>query len=348
MKLKDFIIKNKTVQQLIQWCCALAIGFLIMNAVMFFYNRQVGIYNTANGVSLAVRRPGAIMVHGTEGYSVSRVDNNGFVNVGSDLAEDYVLIMGASHTVGAEVPPDSRYTSLVNAHFSGDSQLMTAYSIAYNANYFPTMVKHFKAAVDQYPDASAYFMEVSNTFYSAQEIENGLDQIEYNPAHSAEYFNNMSLYKKARQFLREMVPMYGMIKSQAATAQKNKSTGTTRSELDLPEYEAAFQKALALIRSETDKPIVLLYHPETKLMPDGTLAAPEDIFWNALSSLSAQNGIDVIDCTDAFIDNYLETRTVPYGFANTTMSAGHMNKVGHRIMAEKMIEYIEEKGVLSK
>ncbi len=53
---------------------------------MFFYERPVGGIDTPNGPSPSLWHPGAYMIHGTEGYSISTADQNGFMNKDGELA----------------------------------------------------------------------------------------------------------------------------------------------------------------------------------------------------------------------------------------------------------------------
>ena len=43
-----------------------------------------------------------------------------------------------------------------------------------------------------------------------------------------------------------------------------------------------------------------------------------------------------------FAQYYEEHKEIPYGFANTKPGNGHLNKLGHRLVAETLITYIEE------
>jgi hypothetical protein len=49
---------------------------------------------------------------------------------------------------------------------------------------------------------------------------------------------------------------------------------------------------------------------------------------------------------DDFQTYYDEYHELPYGFANTTPGNGHMNEIGHRIMADAILGYLKEVGLL--
>ena len=55
-----------------------------------------------------------------------------------------------------------------------------------------------------------------------------------------------------------------------------------------------------------------------------------------------KHGIDVIDTGFRFQKLYETEGQLPYGFANTAPGEGHLNALGHRILAEEIIAYLEE------
>lgn len=87
-------------RKIISICCAVILSAILVNGVMFFYERPVAWIDTPNGASGSIRRPGALLVHETEGYGVNTIDALGYLNYDYPLANDYVLMMGASHSLG--------------------------------------------------------------------------------------------------------------------------------------------------------------------------------------------------------------------------------------------------------
>ena len=183
-------MKRNGRKQVCQWALALLAGFFVVNALCFAYERQPGWLYTPDGPSASVWRPGAVIVHGTEGYGISKVDENGFLNADGTLAERYVLMMGASHTQGKEVSPEQRYSALVNDYFSGDSGLLTAYNIASDGHFLPSQIHHFRAALEAFPNAGAVTIEIGSTDYSAQELRDARKQAVYAPGNGG--FNDLS------------------------------------------------------------------------------------------------------------------------------------------------------------
>lgn len=96
------------------------------------------------------------------------------------------------------------------------------------------------------------------------------------------------------------------------------------------------------MRSCFDGPIVFIYHPTTKIQTDGTLKLIRSQTLEIFKEECEHMGIDFIDTGDAFLEHYNKYHELPYGFANTTPGNGHLNEVGHKIMADVIIDYLEE------
>lgn len=90
-------------EKIISACVAFILAFFVVNGIMFAYERPVAWIDTPNGASRAVRNPNAMLIHGTEGYSISKIDSYGFTNQNYALADEYILMMGASHSQGKEI-----------------------------------------------------------------------------------------------------------------------------------------------------------------------------------------------------------------------------------------------------
>ena len=319
-------------KQLLQWIFALVLGFLIANALCFFYERPVGWLDTPNGAATSVWRPGAVMVHGTEGYGIARVDRNGFLNPEGILADRYVLMMGASHTQGKEVCPAQRYSTLVSSYFSGESGTLAAYNIASDGHYLPSQIRYFKAALAAFPNAGAVTIEIGSTDAAPQELRDAQNQAVYAPI---SFTDSVSMLKG---MVKESLPLLALLKTNFQTL-RAQAAEETEGPYD---YETELDAAMALIRSEFDGPIAFVYHPTTEIQPDGSLKLGYSDTWDIFCRVCEKNGIDVIDTGTRFARLYEMERKLPYGFANTTPGSGHLNAAGHRILAEEIISYLEE------
>ncbi len=327
------------IKQAFEWVYVVVIGFLVANLLCFAYERQPGWLDTPNGASASVWEPNAIIIHGKEGFSISRVDDNGYMNPQKRLAEKYVLMMGSSHTQGKEIAPEKKYSMLVNEYLADDDLLHT-YNIACDGSNLTTHIKYFKAAMEAFPKAEVVTIEISSSDFSAEKIRESLIQPEYNSEDSAIRFGTLSFKERTTVAIKDYVPMVTRIKEIISTSKKSNKTSDLQ--IDLNEYSVAIDEALSTIRSETNARIVFLYHPTMNLQHDGSVSLNYGETWDIFKASCEKNGIDVIDSGSDFYEYYYRKRELPYGFMNTSLGTGHLNDIGHKIIADEIIEYLEE------
>ena len=171
-------MRKNILRQIIQWIFAGTVAFLLVNVLLAFYSRQVGWIDRDKGSTLAILNPNSIIVMGTEGRGIHKVDKRGYVNDTDELADNYILAMGASFTQGKEVKAGERYTDLLNSYF-GYTDEAFIYNVAQDGYYFPDIVKGFSNITKEFPNASKIIIETGSTFYSGDELLGALDQREY-------------------------------------------------------------------------------------------------------------------------------------------------------------------------
>ena len=333
---------NKMKKQLLQWILAVMMGFLVVNLLCFGYDRPTGWIDTPHGPSPAGWNPESILVHGTEGFSISQIDKNGYDNLEGVLNDSYILCMGSSHTQGHEVKVESRYTSILNEHFSKEAGEIAVYNIACQGHFLPSLVKYFPAALEAFPNANTVTIELSNVDFPVKELEEALQQVEYKEEGSVvNTKKNFGIKDKLKMFIKEYFPLISLIKSNIQLTIAQGGTEKPYTE-EKAEASAVMQKIMKTIRSQYTGEIIFIYHPVTNIEADGTVALSYGKNWSAFQEACQDNGIHVIDMGDTFMDYYEKEAKLPYGFANTTPGTGHLNAIGHGLIADELIQYIEE------
>ena len=333
-------MKKSLSKNLIEFVFCIFISFIIINVFCFFYERQPGWVNTPNGASDAVREPYSYISHSSEGYSFLKTDRNGFLNPDLELADDYILMMGSSHTQARQISANKKYSVLVNDYFADDNKLHT-YNIGCDGEFLPKQIKHFLAATEAFPNSNMITIEIYTTDYSAQVIESAIDQPHYDGIDASFIFAHLSLEKKTKNFIKKYFPIIPLIKEHIETYRKASAT-YYEEPIDFDEYKYAINTALHKIRGEYDRPIVFLYHPEITIEKDGSITLVYSKTWEIFKKACAENNIDIIDCGEDYLSCYDKYRKLPYGFTNTTLDFGHLNEVGHRILADRIINYLED------
>lgn len=328
-------------KSIFQWTAAIVIGFFIVNLLCFGYERPTGWIETPNGPSPAGWNPNTILVHGTEGFGVIKTDENGYINIPGSLQEKYVLCMGSSHTQAKEMSVDENFTSLISAHFSEGEGSLAAYNIACDGNFLPSLIKHFPAAIQAFPDASVVTIEVSSVDFSADELNGALQQVEYDESQNVKnQIEYIGIKDKLKIFIKEYFPLVSLVKSKLETASANDGANIVNKNND--DAAIALGKALKFMRSEYDGEIIFIYHSQTLIEEDGSISFADDKLFEAFEKACSENNICLLDMRPIFLEHYENEKEIPYGFANTKPGNGHLNKLGHCLIANSLIPYIEE------
>ena len=88
---------------------------------------------------------------------------------------------------------------------------------------------------------------------------------------------------------------------------------------------------------------MIYYYPSLSLEEDGSLATSTDDEMTAnFAGLCEENGIALVDMTEAFEREYEENHHIVSGFSNTAECYGHLNRYGHKLIAEAIYQEIEK------
>ena len=359
---------KKTIKTLLSWCLAAVISLLIANLISFFYRSGAGSIPRENAFSTSIRTPNSRMVRGSEGYGINHVDENGYLNDDTlPLKDNYILMMGSSHAEGLQVMQQDTMTSVLNRLI--DPNARTVYNLGTAGYTLPLIIQGFQAGLEEFPHASAVMIEISQLTFSADELTQAMDQTKYDPASAGPaLMNSLDAGRRLRNKMLELVPLISLLRQQfesmnfsmkdafgikdflesqktpaPAPAQAIDTEDAAATEAAAMEaaakeataFSSALNQAFALLRAEFSGPIILLYHSGVTVQPDGTMVIARDMrYYDAYAAACKQNGIVFVDPGDAFLQAFEKDCSVPYGFSNTTMLNGHLNRLGHKIVAE--------------
>ena len=315
-----------------------------MNFVLFFYNTRPAWINRDGGSTRAIYTPNSPIVKMTEGISFRKSDSRGYVNDTDKLADNYIIAIGASHTQGKEVLDGQRYTDLLNDWLGYDDTALV-YNVSEDGYFLPYVLKGFTAVTQEFPDAQKIIIEIGSTSYPIETFKDAYEQRSFDKTTTGQdLFNSFSNTTKTKLYLKQYTPLYYNMKDKISTIKElNAQPSSTSDEaIDLEEYRSVLNNVMNIITTQYDKDIIFLYHPKTELTESGDLSILENdtdsIFKDVCSSYS---NITVVDMGEHFSQEYEAYNYVPYGFSNTTMATGHLNKEGHRMIAEELLKIIQ-------
>ena len=270
-----------------------------------------------------------------EGLSHGKTNNDGFLNLlDAGEKEVNILFMGSSHGEGYNVNMDENTVAVLNDRLDGK---MYAYNIATSSHTLLINLKNLEAALETYQPTDYVIIEFPNIQMDIKKIQATLDEtVARLPSQNSEL-----------TALLQKIPYFRLLYSQLVSAQKAE-TDPAEAETKPTQPDQAYSQALNTLlekAGETAKKhqvkLILLYHSHPQLEQDGSLIVTEKTdYLKAMETACDMNQIQFINMTDIFITKYNETHRLPYGFINTAVGVGHLNRYGHQWIGETLYKAI--------
>lgn len=318
------------------------IAFLVLNLFCYIYY-NIPIHSTNSDGSTDYKWEESVFYSsGTEGFAWGKTNNDGFTNM-FDYEDDMeidVLIMGSSHMEAYQVGMDESTASRLNSLLEKD----VVYNIGVSGHNFLTCACNFEAAVKRYQPKKYIILETSSLSFSedalAQAVNGTIAEI---PSYSNGIIGFLQqsqflclLYKQANNF------MNAQTDDAIDVADNDTSTNTETADSNMQLLNKLLEK-MSGISQKTGARIIIVYHPGTIVNYDGTLHLTGDPNMSQqFQKLCENNGIILLDMSNRFEREYNNTFTLPYGFANSSVGSGHLNKYGHSMIADELYDLIAE------
>ena len=291
-------------RDIVKLSLSMLIAFVVLNAFCYFYYHLAIHHDNDSGATDYKWTPNYIIRRGTEGFAVSQTNNDGHMNSFDWHPGDRVkiLIMGNSHMEASNVMTDESVASRLNSML-GDRSV---YNIGTSGHHLVTIANNIRAAVGRYRPEEFVIIDITSIYPSGEAIKKMLDG-EYKriPSHSG---GIVGLLQKS-DYLRLLWAQYKNFQMDAGDGLG----------------------------------VIIVYHPSIKLDHDGKLNfthEAEDV--QHFAKICAETNIEFLDMSTRFAKEYEESHILPNGFINTPVGAGHLNREGHRMIADELYRMILE------
>lgn len=323
------------------WCCkaflAGCLAFLAMTLFCIFYYNIPVHYPNYSGATDYIWEPNRFYSRGTEGFALGKTNNEGFVN-----SIDYtkgmeidVLIMGSSHMEAFQVSQSESVTGRLNALLEDK----TAYNIGVSGHDFLTCCCNLEAALEEYGPSCCVVIETPSITFTSEQLNSVLSgTLPELPDHSDGVIGFLS----RNPFLRLMYHQFDGFLGQAADDNEETMSNTQPQSAD--NNSEALNNVLSMLSEsaiQRETGIIIVYHPTTQINSDGSLLLPsEEKERETFANLCEKNGITFLDMTERFKYEYDVNHILPYGFSNSSVGSGHLNKYGHELIADELCNII--------
>lgn len=342
----------KTIWQIVKIFIAAVIALLILNIFCLIYYRRPEVYNRDTNATAVIHRPGGCLVSSTEGRGINHVDSSGYFNFDKPLSKDgYILCLGASNLEGLQVMQSENYVNVCNSKLAKDNDLVVYNMGASNHTYDNGAVSGFESAIKEFPESKAVVIAMEGAYdISASKIMSSLDCIrKYDDSETGQSVAWDSMW---RQHLKEFMPVLYNLHVRLAEMRSFDQTifnegnkpiedSVINDENEVGHYEA-FVKTMLYMKGLYDGEIIIEYHPGTGIDADGNLVLTDVSYYDELVKACNDTGVIFADCREKFEDLYNRNYKLPYGFSNTQVGAGHLNKYGHKAIAEELLPILEK------
>ncbi len=285
-----------------------------------------------------------------EGFGFGKTDQTGYNSAYYDnCTEPDVIFIGSSHMEALQVPQEKNCVYLLNEMLDKDElqyNNLKCLNLGVSGHFFEATASNYKYIAEKFKGTKYAVIEVFDTRFPSSKLDEIIEGKFHTPLEKKGV-----IYETAQRipFFRLMYKKINEAKSakvDTAVADDG-NVSPSEEEWDMEIYTEKMNTILSEISSLSEqngiKPIILMHERFWEDKDRNIVTEMDKEYKKAFTECCALNGMDVIDVTPSMIEEYNENYAVSYGFANTTPGEGHLNKTGHRIIAETVYKYINEK-----
>ena len=263
-----------------------------------------------------------------EGYSWLRMDNNGFNN--SFIPDQIdILILGSSHMEAVNVSQSDNSASKL-ALLIPEKKV---YNIGISGHDIYRCANNLRNAVNEFNPTEYIVIETDRVVLEKEKMEMVVNG-EMAPIPS--YDTGLLFF--LQKLCPALKPIYKNIQVWRSASSQNLEI------VEREEFQEKDQLISFLMKIKKDcgegKKLIIVFHPTTTIDEDGRLFFDNHDDVLLFSEVCSELGIVFLDMTDSFSELYSEKHILPYGFINTAVGEGHLNKDGHQMIAERIAEVI--------
>ncbi len=342
---------KRIIKETLWWLTAIICSIFILNLLTFTFYHPFHELKRTGGSTPGVMVPHQWGLYGTEGWAIHTIDSYGYPNPDLPRAQSYYCVTGTSHTEGFHVMNGERFCDILNKRM-GDEHSLMFYNVAHSGYMFDDIVRHFSGLTGEFPDMDGVIMEITSTKYSPDVLYRAMSQNGFdNSSDTSEaLLSNLTLRNKALITIKDYFPLLRLLSLQLETYNNKKTASdstdtesTIQGTIDLKEYKAALEQVFDLIRSEYTGEIIIVYHPEMAINYDGSLYMPAFDSTPVFKEVCDEYRVGFIDMTTDFEEAYYVHHRAPYGFMNTALMSGHINKYGNALIADRLYSYLSDR-----
>lgn len=341
---KSVLKKIAGMNGLLGWLIAGILSIIISSFFVLIYNYSGTHIANPSGSTDYKWQAGQYKATWGEGINYMRMDENGFNNLSSDTYNIDILLMGGSHMEATQFGTAYNAGSLLNEYLNDHK----TYNIGMSGHQLMNCLDNLQAALDEYAPSEYVVIQTSSLAASADDIRAVYDgTFEEIPSYDTGIIYQLQRIPVLKVIYKQLTDKLAIDRaSQKPDDIEGEADGAVNNGTDTQEKSELMAKLLnakAGVCAEKDVAIILVYTPPVEVSESGELKRSDDEKWvEAVKGIAEDSGIIFIDCYEAFKSEFDASYALPFGFHNSTMGSGHLNKTGHRIVARQVADVVKE------
>ena len=317
---------QKVGKYLIKLFLSAVISFILLSIICFFYYNVPVHFTNKEGYTDYIWEANKIHSRATEGFTFGKTNNEGLNNsVDYNNQKIDILFIGSSQFEAFNVMPDESSTAQLNKMLDGK---YFAYNLGVSGHDFLKCTQNLDKALEKYQPSKYVIMEGSDLFLTDKDINDALSN-NIPKLNSVE--NKLIVTLEKTPILRHF---YNQLDNAIHKNAVNESTAPKEYTDDISQSLGTMLNRISESTNKYGAQLVFLYHS-----PDVDENEQTKLQKQLWIKLCDENNIEFIDMTEDFSQAFNNNEYL-YGFLNTLPNEGHLNKKGHKMIAEKIYRFI--------
>jgi hypothetical protein len=329
----------------IGWCAKAGVSAVVSLALLSLFTlvySHTGVHiMNKTGATDYKWEPNQYRATMSEGYSWMRMNTDGFNNsfAMSDTDHIDILLMGSSHMEAVNVSSAANVGYLLNNEVMPE---LVTYNIGISGHTIYQCVNNMSDAVEFYDPSSYVVIETDRVSLDEGKMEEVIDgNLPIIASHDS------GLIYKIQKYVPCFLPLYRelgnwMVAGENATQTEPQEAEGMNQNLS-QNYAVLLNRFFEqIVDAVGGRKVIIVYHPETALDDDGVLIPENTEYVGVFQEACVGHGIKFIDMYEDFYREYEENHNMAHGFINTEVGVGHLNEIGHKLVAERLGALIKE------
>lgn len=279
---------------------------------------------------------------GYEGYALGRYDKAGYNNREIPANGVDVLLMGSSQMNAYNVSNEYSSAYLLSEQLNTGACNYSIYNIGMEGHDFYICSDNLDEALQTYSPTKYVLMETRIPKMSVKSMNEVIAETRVRtPAFDSGliyYLQKIPYFRLLNRQLRDM----GIFSVNGEKDMQEAATETTDYlQTEYSDVVDSYMQKLAGKMKNSQAKLIIFYMPDITVNTDGSITTngtESDL--KMIAQSCKKYDIEFLDLSEAFIQHYADTYEVPFGFSNTAIGTGHLNRCGHAIVADKLCEII--------